>query len=81
MDLNFKIKNAAVIVTINLNRKDKIMYSDIWKTLLRIFKNKNINEVMNIDESLRKEQLKGYTTKELIKELKKRGINMPKKYK
>ncbi|WP_158678735.1 hypothetical protein [Clostridium cagae] len=57
------------------------MLSDILKNLSRIFKINNTDEAMQMYSDLREEQLKSYSTKELIKELKTRGINMPKKYK
>lgn len=58
-----------------------MMLSDALKEITRIFKINSTNEAMEIYQDLRAEQLKSYSTKELIGELKSRGINMPKKYK
>lgn len=43
------------------------------KKIIDSFSSKDANEI-------KQESLKMYTTKELIKELKRRGINLPKKY-
>lgn len=58
-----------------------IMVSDMLKNILRILKTNSADETLKIYSDLRAEQLKSYSTEELIKELKTRGINMPKKYK
>lgn len=41
---------------------------------------KSLEKVLSIINTERKTFLKNFTTKELIQELKRRGINMPKKY-
>jgi len=51
------------------------------KNLSRIFKINSTDETIKLYSDLRAEELRSYSTKELIKELKARGINMPKKYK
>lgn len=58
-----------------------IMVSDMLKNLSRIFKINSTDETIKLYSDLRAEELRSYSTKELIKELKARGINMPKKYK
>jgi hypothetical protein len=58
-----------------------IMVSDMLKNLSRIFKINSTDETIKLYSDLRAEALRSYSTKELIKELKARGINMPKKYK